>query len=58
MIGKSDSVRIDLKRDHMNPDPDIRNTTTLSVSKNRPTGKTGYGGTLKFDPNTFMLEEL
>lgn len=58
MIGKSASVRIDLKRDHMNTDPDVRNTTTLSVSKNRPVGKTGYGGTLKFDPETFTLEEL
>lgn len=57
MIGKSASVRIDLKRDHMNPDPDIRNRTSLSVSKNRPVGPTGYGGTLVFDPDTFCLQE-
>ena len=57
MIGKSASVRVDLKRDHMNPDPVIRNTTHLSVSKNRPVGPTGYGGTLVFDPDTFILKE-
>lgn len=57
MIGKSASVRIDLTRDHMNTDPEVRNTTYLSVSKNRPTGQTGYGGTLKFDPDSFTLSE-
>lgn len=57
MIGKSASIRIDLTRDHMNPDADIRNTTRLSVSKNRPTGQTGFGGTLRFDPESFTLEE-
>ena len=58
MIGKSASVRIDLYRDHMSTDPEVRNTTRLSVSKNRPTGQTGYGGTLRFDPDTFTLEEV
>ena len=57
MIGKSASVRIDIKRDHMNPDPDVRNRTVLSVSKNRPIGPTGYAGTLVFDPETFILQE-
>ena len=57
MIGKSASIRIDLKRDHMNTDPDVRNTTYLNVSKNRPTGATGFAGILKFNPSTFTLEE-
>jgi twinkle protein len=57
MIGKSASVRIDIQRDHMNPDPDIHNLTKLSVSKNRPVGKSGYGGSLMFDPLSFMLRE-
>lgn len=57
MIGKSASVRIDLKREHMNPDPVIKNTTTMSVSKNRPMSQTGYAGQLVFDPDTFTLEE-
>ena len=58
MIGKSASVRIDLSRDHMNPDPDVRNQTKLSVSKNRPVGKTGFAGQLEFDPDTFTLKEF
>lgn len=57
MIAKSASVRIDLTRDHMNPDPEVSNITTLSVSKNRPTGSTGYAGKLRFDPMSFTLEE-
>jgi len=58
MIGKSASVRIDLTRDHMHPDPEVRNTTKLSVSKNRPVGRTGYGGTLTFDPSSFTIGEM
>lgn len=58
MIGKSASVRIDIQRDHMNPDPDVRNVTKLSVSKNRPVGKSGYGGSLVFNPSSFTLEEV
>ena len=58
MIGKSASLRIDLKRDHLNPDADVRNTTQLSISKNRAMSQTGYGGQVKFDPNTFTLEEV
>lgn len=57
MIGKSASIRIDLTRDHLNEDEDVKNTTYLSVSKNRPLAKTGYGGTLKFDPATFKIGE-
>lgn len=57
MIGKAASVRIDLKRDHLNKDPEIRNTTTLTVSKNRPTSQTGYGGQVLFDPDTFTIRE-
>jgi len=58
MIGKSASVRIDLQRDHMNPDPDIRNQTKLMVSKNRPVGPTGFAGVLEFDPDSFTLKEM
>lgn len=57
MIGKSASVRIDLHRDHMSTNEEVRNTTHLQVSKNRPTGNTGYGGRLVFDPKTFTLQE-
>jgi len=58
MIGKSASVRIDLNRDHLNDDEDVRNTTKLSVSKNRPVGKTGFGGMLKFNPKSFTVGEI
>ena len=57
MIGKAASVRIDLKRDHMSDDPEVRNTTRLSVSKNRPFSQTGYGGELYFDVETFTVKE-
>ena len=33
------------------------NTTKLLVTKNRPVGPTGYAGQLKFNTNTFTLEE-
>jgi twinkle protein len=57
LIGKQASVRIDLERDIMATDEDTRNTTTLSVTKNRPVGTTGYAGQLTFDSDSFMLHE-
>jgi twinkle protein len=57
MIGKSCSVRLDLERDHMNVDEDIRNTTKVFCSKNRPTSKTGLAGILKFNLDTFTITE-
>ena len=40
-ISKVADIRIDLKRDLMSDDPIERNTTRLSVSKNRYCGRTG-----------------
>lgn len=57
MIGKRASVVIKLKRDKMATDDETRNTTELLVLKNRPTGSTGFGGMLTFDPQTFTLSE-
>lgn len=58
MIGKSASVRLDLKRDHMNEDHLTRNTTTILCSKNRPVGgSTGFAGQLLFDTSTFTIKE-
>lgn len=57
MIGKRASVVIKLKRDKMATDDETRNTTELLVLKNRPTGSTGFGGMLTFDPDTFTLSE-
>jgi len=56
-LGKQASVVVTLERDIENPDDDIRNTTVLRSSKNRPTSFVGYAGTMKFDPSTFTLSE-
>jgi len=53
MIGKACSVRIKIERDLMQEDPELRNTTRLYVSKNRPFAKTGPAGGLFFDEVTF-----
>lgn len=58
MIGKCAAVRIFLKRDHLNDDVDLRNTTHVTITKNRPFSKTGYAGSLKFDPKTFIVSEV
>lgn len=58
MIGKSASVRIDIKRDHMADDLEERNTTRMYVSKNRPVGTTGYAGALLFDKEAFILKTV
>ena len=57
MIEQRASVVVDLQRNKMAEDPDERNTTKLLVTKNRPVGPTGYAGQLKFNPETFTLEE-
>ncbi len=57
MIEQRASVVVDLQRNKMAEDEDERNTTKLLVTKNRPVGPTGYAGQLKFNTNTFTLEE-
>ena len=57
MIGKRASVVVQLKRDKMNEDEERKNLTDLLVTKNRPASMTGHAGTLKFNPDTFVLEE-
>lgn len=56
-ISKVADIRIDLKRDVTDPDPNTRNLTSLTVSKNRFSGRTGPAGVLRFDPITYTLEE-
>ena len=51
-------VWIDLRRDHMNPNPIIRNTTDLFVKKNRFSGFTGPAGSLLFDSETATMTEV
>lgn len=57
-IGKVADIRIDLTRDITSPDVLVRNTTNLTVSKNRFSGKTGPAGQLRFDPVTYTYEEI
>jgi twinkle protein len=57
-IAKVADIRIDAVRDLINPDPVIRNTTKLTISKNRFSGKTGPAGNLLFDPATYTLSEF
>lgn len=57
-ISKIADLRIDIKRDVLNVDPIERNTTYLTISKNRFSGKTGPAGKLLFDPSTFTFREI
>lgn len=57
-VSKVANVRIDLSRDHLNPNPIIRNTTNTTVSKNRDGARTGPSSILYFNPDTFIIKEL
>lgn len=57
MIGKRAHVVVRLERDQLAQDDMVKNTTTLTVLKNRPTSSTGFAGQLWFDTNTFTLSE-
>lgn len=56
-IGKVADLRIDLSRDLKAENEIVRNTTFLTIAKNRFSGKTGPAGALTFDPSTFTLTE-
>jgi len=58
MIGQRASVIIDLHRDKEADSYEERNTTYLTVQKNRPCSEEGSAGKLKFDPYTFTLREI
>ena len=57
MIGQRASVVIDLYRDRDSDNLIERNTTKLSVKKNRPCGLEGDAGELHFDTKSFTLSE-
>ena len=57
-ISKIASTHIRLDRDLDSPIPDVRNTTKLTVKKNRFAGRTGPAGSLLFDENSFSLREI
>lgn len=56
-ISKIADIRIDLERNLKAEDPDERNTTRLTVSKNRFCGDTGPAGNLFFNRDTFTVSE-
>lgn len=56
-IGKIADIRIDAVRNLTAVDPVSRNTTQLTVSKNRYSGRTGPAGSIIFDPLTFTMAE-
>lgn len=55
MIAKAASIRINVERDLESFDPDIRNTTYLKVTKNRPFSLLGDAGALTLDQDTFTI---
>lgn len=57
-IIKSSSFVVMMQRDKYNDDPVIRNTTHLTLSKNRSTGVTGKAGSLYYDNETHTLHDL
>ena len=57
-ISKIADIRIDATRDLLSIDHAERNTTYLSVSKNRFSGKTGPVCKLLFDPTTYSYKEI
>jgi len=58
MIGQRASVIIDLKRDKDSEDIKERNTTYLSIEKNRPCSEEGNAGMMRFNTETFTLKEV
>jgi len=58
LISKVCDIRVDVIRDIVNPDPIIKNTCYLTISKNRPIGKTGPAGALLFDPLSYSYTEV
>ena len=58
MIGQRASVIIDLSRDKEAEDLDERNTTYITVQKNRPCSEEGRAGRMKFNSDTFTLTEV
>lgn len=56
-ISKEAWTVINLSRDKLSPDPNVRNTLNFTVEKNRHASITGPAGFAVFDSSTFKLEE-
>ena len=58
MIGQRASVIINLSREKESDDMQERNTTYLTVEKNRPCSEEGNAGAMTFNTETFTLTEV
>ena len=58
MIGQRASVIINLSREKESDDMQERNTTYLTVEKNRPCSEEGNAGAMTFNTETFTLSEV
>jgi len=56
-IGKIADIRLDVSRELLAVDADVRNTIVLSIAKNRYAGQTGPCGLLSYNPNTGVITE-
>jgi twinkle protein len=56
-IGKVAHLTVSLDRNLLSDIADVRNTTVLTVEKNRFASQTGPSSRLKFNPDTFMIAE-
>jgi twinkle protein len=57
-ISKIADLWIHLDRDQQATNEDERNTTYLTIRKNRFAGRTGPSGKLRFDLSTYMISEI
>jgi len=55
-ISKEAATVINISRDHLNENPEIRNTTVFTLEKNRWASATGPAGAAYFNDLTFTLE--
>jgi replicative DNA helicase len=58
MIGQRASVILDLKRDKDADSIEERNTTYITIEKNRPCSEEGPAGKMRFNTDTFTLREI
>ena len=58
MIGQRASVILDLKREKDAASLEERNTTYITIEKNRPCSEEGNAGMLRFNTETFTLREV
>lgn len=57
LISKVADIRIDLQRNLTHPDINEQRRTHITVSKNRFCGRTGYAGSIIFNPSTCRFTE-